>query len=82
MTAPKEQFFSPTLINLLAQQIFIESLRGAGGNAVNSTARVCLRGRTVQRAEYSDDCTAYVKVAKRINVKSSHHEKTFCNYVR
>ena len=40
-------------------------------------------GCSVQHGDYSEQyCTVYVKVAKRVDLKSSHHkENTICDYV-
>lgn len=40
LTNSKGHFLSPTFITLLAQQIFIEYLLGAGENAVNNTMKI------------------------------------------
>lgn len=36
-------------------------------------------GCNVQHGDHSQDCIVYVKVSKRVTLKSAHHRKAFCN---
>ena len=59
----------------------------AGGNWVERAKRrkraaVRRSGGDVQRGDYSHHTILHLKVAKRVDLKSSPHKKRFCNYMR
>ena len=45
-------------------------------------AAVRRSGGDVQRGDYSHHTILHLKVAKRVDLKSSPHKKRFCNYMR
>lgn len=77
LTDSKGHFLSPTFVTLLAQQIFIEYLLGAGENAVNNTVRIsAFRDVTYSMVIVVNNTVLHIlKVAKRVNFRSSHHTK-------
>ena len=50
---------------------------GEGGQKVRTSSYKKSKswGCNVQHGDYSWYCTAYLKVAKRVNLESSHHKK-------
>ena len=77
LTNSKGHFLSPTFITLLAQQIFIEYLLGAGENAVNNTMKIsAFRDVMYSMVIMVNNTLLHIlKVAKRVNFRSSHHTK-------
>ena len=77
LTNSKGHFLSPTFITLLAQQIFIEYLLGAGENAVNNTMKIsAFRDVMYSMVIMVNNTVLHIlKVAKRVNFRSSHHTK-------
>lgn len=77
LTDSKGHFLSPTFVTLLAQQIFMEYLLGAGENAVNNTVRIsAFRDVTYSMVIVVNNTVLHIlKVAKRVNFRSSHHTK-------
>lgn len=77
LTNSKGHFLSPTFITLLAQQIFIEYLLGAGENPVTNTMKIsAFRGVMYSMVIMVNNTVLHIlKVAKRVNFRSSHHTK-------
>lgn len=77
LTDNKGHFLSPTFITWLAQQIFIEYLLGAGENAVNNIMKIsAFRDVMYSMVIMVNNTVLHIlKVAKRVNFRSSHHTK-------